>query len=101
MLKIPDISKKLKRIIKKLKLKPLAGYQLAYFILLIPFFRMINIQYDNDFWFTINQGRYVLQNGFPNTVISTIHEGLPFVYQSSGTGVLFYLIYDLPKIFHR
>lgn len=84
---------KIKRIIKKLKLKPLANYQLAYFILLIPFFRMINIQYDNDFWFTINQGKYVLEHSFPTIAINSIHN-VDFIYQSWGTGVTFYLIYN-------
>ena len=72
--------------------------KLAKFILFIPFVVPIALfigkfMYDNDFWFTINQGRYILENGFPDTVINTIHEGLPFVYQSWGSGILFYLIY--------
>jgi len=54
---------------------------------------LLNFGLDNDFWFTINQGRYILNHGFPTTVISTVHEGLSFIYQSYGTGVLFYLIY--------
>ncbi len=70
----------------------------AKFILFLPFFIPIALfigkfAIDNDFWFTINQGRYVLSNGFPTTVINVIHD-LPFVYQSSGSGVLFYLIYN-------
>ena len=68
------------------------------YLLFLPFFIPIAIfigkfTYDNDFWFTINQGRYVLENGFPTTVINTIHEGMSFLYQSSGSGILFYLFY--------
>ncbi|MBP5683912.1 MAG: hypothetical protein J6X02_01480 [Bacilli bacterium] len=63
-------------------------------LFLIPIVALLfNFKFDNDFWFTINQGRYILNNGFPNTVISTIHEGLNFVYQSYGTGIIFYLVY--------
>ena len=70
----------------------------AKYILFLPFSVPIALLIgkfgiDNDFWFTINQGRYVLSNGFPTTVINVIHD-LPFVYQSSGSGVLFYLIYN-------
>ncbi len=68
-----------------------------YFLILpfiIPILSLIGrFGIDNDFWFTINQGRYVLENGFPTNVIGTIHEGLSFIYQSYGTGILFYLIY--------
>ena len=63
-------------------------------LFLIPIMSvLLNFGLDNDFWFTINQGRYILNHGFPTTVISTIHEGLSFIYQSYGTGVIFYLIY--------
>ena len=62
---------------------------------LVPFTLFFgNSIFDNDFWFTINQGRYVLENGFPNYVIGTVHEGLNFLYQSYGTGILFHLIYN-------
>ena len=83
----------IKRIIKKLNLKPLANYQLSYFIFLIPFLRMLGFQYDNDFWFTINQGRYILEHSFPTIAINSIHN-IDFIYQSWGTGVTFYLIYN-------
>ena len=70
-----------------------------YFLILpfiIPILSLIGrFGIDNDFWFTINQGKYILENGFPTTVINTIHQGLTFLYQSSGTGVLFYLIYSI------
>ena len=66
-----------------------------YFLLLIIpilFFVMENFTIDNDFWFTIAEGKYVLQNGFPHTVPFTIYNNLDFIYQSWGTGVIFYLI---------
>ena len=76
---------------KKVKL------QTEYFLIipfLLPLLYLIgNYTIDNDFWFTINQGRYVITNGFPNTVISTIHSNLSFIYQSWGTGTIYYLIY--------
>ncbi len=78
---------------KNIKFKNLSNL-LIFLPFLIPFALFAGkYLYDNDFWFTINQGRYILNNGFPTTVISTIHEGLSFVYQSWGTGVLFYSVY--------
>ena len=83
----------LKKIISKLKLKPLPNYQLKYFILISIVFSIVFFGLDNDFWFTINQGRYVLEHGFPNTLINSIHN-IDFIYQSWGTGVIFYTIYN-------
>ena len=63
------------------------------FIIPIIFFVMENFTIDNDFWFTIAEGKYVLKNGFPHTVPFTIYNNLNFIYQSWGTGVIFYLIH--------
>jgi hypothetical protein len=79
--------------IKHFKLKDLANYQYIYAILLIIAIKIGLFSYDNDFWFTINQGKYVLENGFPTKAIYSIHN-IPFLYQSWGTGTLFYLIYN-------
>ena len=83
----------IKKIFNKIRLRPLPNYQLAYFIVIMSFFHMIPFQYDNDFWFTINQGRYVLESGFPTTAIYSIHN-LDFIFQSWGSGVLFYVVYN-------
>ena len=83
----------IKRIINKLKLKPLPSFQIAYLTILMVFFRLLNFRYDNDFWFTINQGRYVIEHSFPRVAINSIHN-IDFLYQSWGTGTLFYLIYN-------
>ncbi len=89
---------KLKRIIQKLKLKPLPNYQLAYLIALLGFFRLLGFKYDNDFWFTINQGRYVLEHSFPTIAINSIHN-IDFIFQSWGTGTLFYIIYNIFELY--
>ena len=83
----------LKKILAKLKLKPLPSYQLAYFVVILSFFKTLGFRYDNDFWFTINQGRYVLEHGFLTTAINSIHN-FDFIYQSWGSGVLFYTLYN-------
>ena len=81
------------KIIKKLKTKPFANFQWAYLVFLFPFFRVFKFAYDNDFWFTINQGRYVLEHTFPTIAINSIHN-IEMIYQSWGTGTIFYLVYN-------
>lgn len=70
-------------------------YILILFSICTIFFISNHLSFDNDFWFTINQGRYVVKNGFPHTVLFTIYDNLDFIYQSWATGVLFYEIYSL------
>ena len=48
---------------------------------------------DNDVWFILNSGRYVLANGIPVTEPFTIHEGLHFVMQQWLTDVIYWEIY--------
>ena len=69
-------------------------YYIFLFIIPILIFLKFGISIDNDFWFTIAEGKYVLKSGFPYYVPFTIYNGLDFVYQSWGTGVIFYLIYN-------
>lgn len=64
------------------------------FIISICFFIQNNLTIDNDFYFTVAEGKYVLSNGFPSVVPFTIYDNLDFVYQSWGTGVIFYLIHN-------
>jgi hypothetical protein len=48
---------------------------------------------DNDVWFILNSGRYVLANGIPVNEPFTIHEGLHFVMQQWLTDVIYWEIY--------
>ena len=80
------------KIINKFKIKDIASYQYFYLIIITLFCRLITFNFDNDFWFTINEGRYVLNNGFPTKAINSLHN-IDFLYQSWGTGTLFYSIY--------
>ena len=75
---------------KKIKFK-----YIILFLIPILFFIQYNLRIDNDFWFTIKEGEYVINNGFPNVVPFTIYDNLNFIYQSYGAGVIFYFIYKL------
>ncbi len=68
-------------------------------LVLLPFLCLFfSFNFDNDFWFTINQGRYVIENGFPIKAINVIHD-IDFIYQSWGSGVLYYLVYHYTGVY--
>ena len=48
---------------------------------------------DNDCWFLLNHGRYVMEHGIPHIEPFTIHENFSFVMQQWLTGVIFWEIY--------
>lgn len=53
-----------------------------------------NRQADNDIWFLLNNGRYILNHGFFHTDPFTIHVGLHCITQQWLSSVVFYLIYN-------
>ena len=65
-------------------------------VLSIPFllFFVMPFKLNNDFWFLINTGKYIINNGIPHTEPFTIHSNLSFVAQQWLTDVIFYLIYN-------
>ena len=64
-----------------------------YLILALPLC-WVGVTMDNDFWFTINHGRYILEHGFTNIEPFTVHEGLAFSFEKWLTCITFYKIYD-------
>ncbi|MBQ1877494.1 MAG: hypothetical protein II161_01645 [Erysipelotrichaceae bacterium] len=49
---------------------------------------------NNDLWFTMNHGRYILEHGFATVEPFTVHEGLAFSFEKWATCILFYKAYD-------
>lgn len=66
------------------------------FILLVftTFISFVFFKIDNDFWFLINTGRYILNNGFTIVEPFTIHTNLSFIVQQWLTDTIYYLIYN-------
>ena len=62
--------------------------------LVIPIFigLLTSTSFDNDIWFLINTGRYILNHGFPTIDPFTIHEGFNLVVQQWIPDVIFYEI---------
>ncbi len=51
---------------------------------------------DNDFWFYLSHGRYIMANGlYPGTDPFLIHEGFQMTFQRYATSLLFWNIYRL------
>ena len=63
--------------------------------LVIPIFigLLTSTSFDNDIWFLINTGRYILNHGFPTIDPFTIHEGFHLVIQQWIPDVIFYELY--------
>ena len=68
--------------------------KIAKFLILVMPLSYVGVTMDNDFWFTINHGRYILENGFTNIEPFTVHEGLAFSFEKWLTCISFYKIYD-------
>ena len=68
--------------------------KISKYILLILPLSFAGVTLDNDFWFTINHGRYILEHGFTNVEPFTVHEGLAFSFEKWLTCISFYKIYD-------
>lgn len=69
------------------------GRRLLCLLLFIPCFFTLVKSLDNDIWFLLNHGRYVLANGIPHIEPFTIHEGFKFVMQQWLSAVMFWLAY--------
>ena len=58
------------------------------------FVLFLNLSLDNDIWFLLNHGKYVLLHGIPKVEPFTIHSNLNFVMQQWLSSVIFYLVYS-------
>ncbi len=55
---------------------------------------VVNLQLDNDIWFLLTSGRYVLQNGIPTIEPFTLHQGFSFLMQQWLSASIFWSIYS-------
>ncbi|MDD2533155.1 MAG: hypothetical protein PHC86_00425 [Eubacteriales bacterium] len=54
---------------------------------------LIGRELNNDLWFLLSSGRYVMENGFPVIEPFTLHQHFAFVMQQWLSSVLFWLVY--------
>lgn len=71
-------------------------YLLVLPFLLILYFVRISLfnEIDNDVWFLLNHGRYVIQHGLPFVEPFTIHAGFQFIMQQWLSAVIFWFVYS-------
>jgi len=55
---------------------------------------VVNLQLDNDIWFLLTSGRYVLQNCIPTIEPFTLHQGFSFLMQQWLSASIFWSIYS-------
>lgn len=68
--------------------------RLARLVLLAAPLLSADVCLDNDFWFIINHGRYILQHGFATVEPFTVHTDLAFSFEKWLTCIVFYKVYD-------
>ena len=92
--------KKMKQFLKQyLRWKPPTIVIILF--LFIPFIPILMdvFKLDNDFWFLINTGKYIINKGIPHIEPFTIHSNFSFVAQQWLTDIIFYLIYNKFNIY--
>ena len=74
---------------------------LTYLIFIMPialvFLRGKRI--DNDIWFLLSHGRYVLEHGIPKIEVFSMHSNMSFVMQQWLSASFFWLIYKVSSFF--
>ena len=61
-------------------------------VLLSPVF-FVRKYLDNDIWFLLNSGKYILKHGFTRVEPFTVYEGLDFSFQQWLTDVIYYIVF--------
>lgn len=68
---------------------------IAAFLIPMIFVMFMNQELDNDSWFVLAEGRYLMGNGIHYTDVLTMHGGMNIVVQNYGFAAIFYLVYSV------
>ena len=90
-----------KQIQKYLTWHPPKLLVISLLLLITTFYSFTSFKLDNDFWFIINTGKYILNNGFPTIEPFTMHTNLTYLSQQWLTAIIFYQIYSKLGIYGR
>lgn len=90
----------MKKILTKIKTafknyKPNKALTFLFFIIPIFIFLIKSIKLDNDIYFILNSGKYILNHGIPYYDPFTIHSGLRLIMQQWLSSIIFYEIYNI------
>lgn len=64
------------------------------FVPLVFIFTFFHI-FDNDLWYLLSEGRYILKHGIYYVDVLSMHQGLDIVVQNWLSGVVFWLLYSI------
>lgn len=77
----------------------LSGVYRAFFaLLMLSPLMLIEFNLDNDAWFLLNTGRFILENGFPSIEPFTLHENMAFMVPQWLSAVVFRYVYVLAGV---
>ena len=81
--------------VKKLKELKFIDWILILIVGFIPSCVIFNIfkGLDNDLWYLLTEGRYIIQNGIYHIDTISLHEGLDIVVQNWLSAVIFWIVY--------
>ena len=82
---------------KKMKnMKPI-DWMLITIVILLPISLVLHKfkMYDNDLWYLLSEGRYILHNGVYHIDPLSMHEGLDIVVQNWLSAVIFWIVYSI------
>lgn len=84
-----------KFVLKLKKYKPSKQILLLYIFVPIIMCALRKLTIEEDIWFLLNHGKYILENGFPTIEPFSMHQGFSFVMQQWLSSVIFYGMYHL------
>ena len=74
--------------------KPNKWLYIIFFTIPIIFCLLLTTQFDNDLWYLLSEGRYIVQNGIYNIDPLSMHEGLSVVVQNWASASLLWILYS-------
>lgn len=89
------LKNKIKEFYKKfIKWSPPLIFVYGLLVVLVLYLFLFIFRLDNDFWFLINTGKYIVNNGIPHVEPFTIHSDFSFIVQQWLTDIIFYFTYS-------
>ena len=81
--------------IKRLKELKIIDWMIILVIVFLPIAVILTIfkGLDNDLWYLLSEGRYIIQHGIYHTDVMSMHEGFDIVVQNWLSAVIFWITY--------
>ena len=85
--------------IKKLKKLTLIDWMVIIIVTMLPLLLTLVkfVGLDNDLWYLLTEGRYIIQNGIYHVDTLSMHTGLDIVVQNWLSAVIFWIVFAFLK----